>query len=235
MNLYQIAGKHGPIDIRATRSDIYGTFMIERFAYDHEGVTIRAESGQVVIDGGSRYGDTSLYFADCVGNGGAVHAIEANVRDITILRENCSDNPMLGYQTTVTVGALSDHSGDWVSYEADGPLRLLLRPDPWELPLATAPTVSIDDLVTREMITRVDFLKLDVPSPEKALIGARETIQAHRPILAISCPRHEDDIITIQPYLLQLANDYDFFLDHFTFGSRGAVLFARPHSSTPRG
>jgi len=235
LHLYRVPGQHGPIGVRARRNDIINTFTIERFAYDHDDVTIRAQTGHVVIDGGSRYGDTALYFADRVGHGGEVHAIEPDVRNVTILRENCSANPALGYQTIVTVGVVSDHSGDWVSYDADGPLRLLLRPDQWELPVAKSPTVSIDDLVTREMIARIDFIKLDVPDVEKALRGARKTIRTYRPTLAIALHHREDELVSIQPRLEDVADGYDLFLDHAEVGSAGAVLFARPHLPRPRG
>jgi len=235
VHLYQIQGQHGPIDIRARRNDIFNTFVIERFAYEHGGVTIRAQAGHVVIDGGSRYGDTALYFADRVGHGGEVHAIEPDVRNVTIIRENCSANPAFGYQTVVTVAAVSDHSGKWVSYEADGPMRLILRPELWELPVATSPTVSIDDLIARELIARLDFIKLDVPDVEKALIGARQTIEKYQPILAIALPQPEADLVSVQPRLKDIAGGYDFFLDHAAVGSACAVLFARPHVPRPRG
>jgi FkbM family methyltransferase len=235
VNLYRIPGKHGPIEVRASRNDILGTFVVERFAYEREGVTIRAGQGNVVIDGESRYGDTSLYFADCVGTRGEVHAIQPDVRNVSIIRDNCEANPTLGYQTIVTVGSLSDHSGDWISYDADGPLRLLLCPDPWERPLAKTPTVSIDDLIDRELITRVDFIKLDVRKMEQALRGARMTIEVFQPILAVSLSGDADDLVTLQPHLRHLADSYDFFLDHATWGSGAAVLFARPHSPRPRG
>ena len=235
LHRFRIPGTHGPMRVEARRRDVFSTFVIERFAYDRDDVTIRAQAGHVVIDGGSGHGDTALYFADRVGHAGEVHAIEPDVRNVTIIRENCSDNPTLGYHTVVTLGALSDRAGDWVSYEADGPLRLLLRPDPWERPVAKSPTVSIDELVTREMIARLDFIKLDVPDAEKALRGARATIQVYQPILAIALRHRADDLVSVQPRLAEIADGYDLYLDHAAADGAGAVLFARPHRPRPRG
>jgi len=235
VHLYQIPGAHGPINVEARRDDVFNTFVIKRFAYDRDDVTIHAQAGHVVIDGGSGHGDTALYFADRVGHGGEVHAIEPDARNVTMIRANCSDNPSLGYHTIVTVGALSDRAGEWVSYEADGPLRLLLRPDPWSVPVAKSPTVSVDALVAREMITRIDFVKLDIPDPEAALRGARESIQTYQPILAIALRHRADDLVSIQPRLVEIADGYDFHLDHVAVNGAGAVLFARPRLPRPRG
>lgn len=235
VQLFRIPGTRGPINVEARRRDVFSTFVIERFAYDRDDVTIRAQAGHVVIDGGSGHGDTALYFADRVGQAGEVHAIEPDVRNVTTIRENCADNPALGYQTIVTVGAVSDRAGDWVSYEADGPLRLLLRPDSWERPVAKSPTVSIDGLVSREMIARLDFIKLDVPNAEAALRGARATLQSYQPILAVALRRRADDLVSIQPRLAEIADGYDLYLDHATEDGTGAVLFARPHRPRPRG
>lgn len=95
-------------------------------------------------------------------------------------------------------------------------------------------TQGSDDLATSRLIARVDFIKLDIGSPEKALTGACKTIQTHQPTLALSLPHDEDDLITIQPYLRQFADVYDYFLDHFTIEGAGVVLFARPRGSRPR-
>jgi FkbM family methyltransferase len=232
---YRIPGVHGPLNVETRRDDIFNTFIIERFAYDHDGVTIRAQAGHVVIDGESGLGDTALYFADRVGHGGEVHAIEPDVRKVTSIRANCSNNPSLGYHTIMTVGALSDRAGDWVTYEADGPLRLLLRPDPWSLPVAKSPTVSVDALVAREMIARIDFIKLDVSEAETALRGAHETIQTYQPILAIALRHRADDLVSIQPRLVEISDGYDFYLDHVAVDGAGAVLFAGPRLPRPRG
>jgi hypothetical protein len=78
-------------------------------------------------------------------------------------------------------------------------------------------------------------VRLDVLGLAKVLHGARETIGTYRPVLAIVLSSRLSDIIAIQPMLQEIADFYDFFLDHVDAGSAGAVLFARPHVPRPRG
>jgi len=85
------------------------------------------------------------------------------------------------------------------------------------------------------LIARIDFIKLDILDAEKALRGARETIQTYRPILAIALRHRADDLVSIQPRLVEITDGYDFYLDHVTVDGTGAVLFARPHLPRPRG
>jgi FkbM family methyltransferase len=232
---YSVPGRHGAIDLRARADDVFDAFVLERYAYRHDGTTIQVEPGQVVIDAGARTGATALYFADRATTSGEVHAIEPDARNVALMAESFGANPELGYQSIVTIGVASDTSGTWTSYEAGGSLQALLGPDAVETRFARPQTVRIDDLAEREMIARVDFVKLDVPEPEKALLGAGRTIRTHRPALAISLAQAECDLLTLQPLLEELEHDYSFFLDHFFAGSSDVVLYCRPCSAHPRG
>ena len=118
---YPIVGTAGPIDLRARRDDLVRTFFVQRFAYDRDGSVVRAQQGQVVIDVNA---DTALYFADRVGPGGEVHAIEPDVRCAAVIRENGLQNPHLGYQTVVSVRVVSDRVRRVEELPVDGTLRI---------------------------------------------------------------------------------------------------------------
>jgi hypothetical protein len=88
---------------------------------------------------------------------------------------------------------------------------------------------TVDELVDRQRLPRVDLVKLDLDGLElSALMGARETIRVHRPRLVISLAHGRDDLVTIPARLDALAADYDFFLDSVAPGDAGPWLFARP-------
>ena len=88
-------------------------------------------------------------------------------------------------------------------------------------------TLSIDDFVRSEGISKVDFIKMDIEGSElRALQGAEHTMRAFRPKLAISLYHKQDDFIHIPDYLHKLGLRYEFFLDHFTIHEGETILFA---------
>jgi hypothetical protein len=88
-------------------------------------------------------------------------------------------------------------------------------------------TDSIDALVQRGAIGRVDFIKLDIEGSElSALRGADSTLRRFRPRLAIAAYHRPDDLVTIPEYLDSLGVGYRFRLGHFTIHREETVLFA---------
>src|SRR4029434_5037763 len=89
-------------------------------------------------------------------------------------------------------------------------------------------TLSIDDLVERERLDRVDFIKMDVEGGEtEALIGAAETIRRFRPKLGISVYHSLNDLIRLPQLVHDLLPDYELFLDHHTIYGEETILYAR--------
>lgn len=79
----------------------------------------------------------------------------------------------------------------------------------------------------KKNISKVNFIKLDVEGSElKALIGAKNIIQAFKPKLAISIYHKNEDFYEIPLYLDALALGYEFYIDHFTIHREETVLFA---------
>lgn len=229
LSLYEYPGVGGPIALHSNRLGILQTFMLEQYAYRRSGRTIEAEPGDVVVDGGGCYGDTALYFADRVGESGRVYCFEFDQDNLKILEQCVGLNPRLKDRIKVVRRALWDNSEDVIRYCANGPGTSLAQGQ--EEANREATTMSVDDLVREEGLTKVDYIKMDIEGSEfKALRGAEKTLREFRPKLAVSLYHRDEDFIVIPEYINSLNLQYEFYLDHFTIHREETVLFAVPRA-----
>ena len=145
--------------------------------------------------------------------------------NLRILRDNLVRSEALGARVTVIDKALAHESGQSLSYADHGPASILTPLMPGG---NQAETLTIDDLVARENLARVDFIKMDIEGAElAALQGARHTIQRFKPKLAISVYHRPHDLFEVPRLIQQLNESYEFFLDHHTIHQEETVLYAR--------
>jgi hypothetical protein len=99
--------------------------------------------------------------------------------------------------------------------------------EPFDDQTGTAITISIDDFVSANGITKVDFIKMDIEGAElKALKGAKQTIKKFKPKLAIAIYHSMEDFVTIPNWILNLNLDYNIFIGHYTIHSEETICFA---------
>ena len=209
--------------------NILNTFLLEQYAYQKGSRIIRVQPGDIVIDAGGCWGDTALYFADKAASRGAVYCFEFVPENLEIFNLNLSLNQNLSKRIEIVPKALWDSSKQIVEFSIDGPATSLVKIDKKQSPDLRVSTVTLDDFVAEERISRVDYIKMDIESAElQALRGAEKTLRTFRPRLAIALYHKEDDIVTIPEYLGNLNLDYEFFLDHFSLSLEETVLFAKP-------
>lgn len=85
---------------------------------------------------------------------------------------------------------------------------------------------TIDNVVGRE---KCNFIKMDIEGAEyNALLGARNTIERERPILAISVYHSTEDYWKIPTYLMENLENYRFYLRHHAVILSETVLYAIP-------
>lgn len=217
-----------PVELFFTANGVLKTFLLRQYEYRHPPKTIRAEPGQIVIDGGGCWGDTALYFSNLVGENGRVYCYEFVPDNLKVLQKNLELNPALGKRVELVKKALSDRSGEQLFFQAQGPASTVSKENP-SANLDTVETLAIDDLVIQQGIPRVDFIKMDIEGAElKALQGARNTIQKWRPTLAIALYHDLSDFVTIPKFLESLGVGYRYHLDHFTIHKEETILFASP-------
>jgi FkbM family methyltransferase len=155
--------------------------------------------GMTALDVGTERGWFTLLMSACVGKGGAVHGIEAFPPNAGLLRENLALNDFP--QARVHEAGASDRAGvlhfeppsrevtGGVAYLADcsGVGYLTDKPSGRSIEI---PTLTLDELVDRERLTRVDFIKMDIEGAETAALrGSRELLRRFRPVLAVEYNR----------------------------------------------
>ncbi|MEY2564095.1 MAG: hypothetical protein QOH88_2288 [Verrucomicrobiota bacterium] len=199
-------------------------FLLGQYYYNRE-VRIRPEVGDVVLDAGGCWGDTSIAFADSVGDTGKVYVFEfvkSNVRRATA---NFDLNPRIRPRLELVERPLGRRSGDVLYYEDRGPATWLFETPPPNSAQAT--TISIDDFVESRQLDKVDFIKMDIEGGEyAALEGATRTIQRFQPKLAISIYHRPEDLFLIPKLVLALGLNYRLFVDHYLLIDQETVLYA---------
>ncbi|MGB8644434.1 MAG: FkbM family methyltransferase [Anaerolineae bacterium] len=230
LNRYDLSAAGFPIRLNAHPLNILATFLLEQYGYNKEGAQVQVAPGDVVIDAGACWGDTTLYFAARAGETGVVHAFEFFFGNLMILEENLTLNPELKSRIRVIPRAVWSVSESELSFVENGPGSTLDPNTPNASSGATrARTLSLDDFVEQKKLERVDFVKMDIEGAElDALKGSAQTIRRFKPKLAIAVYHKPDDLIVIPRYIQSLGVDYRYYLDHFSIHAEETVLFARP-------
>jgi FkbM family methyltransferase len=218
---YDLEALGYPVRLRAFVQTVVCTFELEQYRCPGA-LSVEVRPGDVVIDGGGYYGDSALYFSHRAGPEGRVLTFEFEPGSLELLEHNLGLNPELASRIDVIRAALWDRSGEQVSFHTQGPGTLIAAGG-----AGSTSTESIDALVRRGAIGRVDFIKLDIEGSElSALRGADSTLRRFRPRLAIAAYHRPDDLVTIPEYLDSLGVGYRFRLGHFTIHREETVLFA---------
>jgi FkbM family methyltransferase len=187
---------------------------------------IETKVGDVVIDCGACWGDTTIEFASSVGEEGKVYTYEFLPFNLNILQKNISLNEYLSNRIKIVNKAVWDESEKTLFYKDDGPGT---RVDSSEFQghEGAVKTLSIDDLVAKENITKVSLIKMDIEGAEQnALLGAIETIKRFKPNLAISIYHNLNDYSEIAQWIEDIKLEYEFYVKHFTIHLEETVLFA---------
>ena len=212
------------INLECWTINVYGTFVERQYYFERNGVTIRPQPGDVVIDAGGCFGDTALAFASSVGQTGHVYVFEPIPRQRHILAGNVKRNPSIGSRITVSDRAVSDTSDVDVTFTDGGAGARQTKAGQ-----VAAKTISIDAFVARHSVPKVDFIKMDIEGAEtSALQGAAETIRNHRPKLAISIYHSLGELVSIPILVHSLLPGYRLFVDHHTAHSEETILYATP-------
>lgn len=203
-------------------------FVQKQYEYHASSVHLKASSGDIAIDAGGCWGETTLYFAHEVGDTGKVYSFEFIPSNVKVLRANVAKNPKLAPRIEIVEHPIWKTSGESLYYLDRGP-GSWVRKDKLDENYVKCMTESIDELVRKRNIPRVNFIKMDIEGAElPALHGAENTIKKFKPKLVISLYHQLSDFTEIPKYLDSLNLGYEFYLDHHTIHTYETVLIAVP-------
>ena len=181
---------------------------------------------EVFVDAGAHHGEVSEAFARLVGGFRAIVAIEPDPVSLARLLDGLRSRLGDGARSTVYDCALSDEEGEALFH------------DGLDYASQLAPTGRMR--VMRRRLDTLDlaptFLKLHLEGAElPALKGARETLLAHRPIVAATVYHNDDGLWRTAAWLMETLPRYRFLFRAHSWCGTGAVIYAIPQERGARG
>ncbi|MDH5434558.1 MAG: FkbM family methyltransferase [Gammaproteobacteria bacterium] len=195
------------------------------YRYKQDDVLIEVEGGDIVLDAGVGWGDTTIYLAAMANKnlGGHSYAFDILEEGINALSEQCNLNPEIDNITPV-LKALSDKDGEHVNISSPSPGAKVVK----EETERKIETISIDTFFKQNKLKIIDFVKMDIEGAEvPALNGAAEVIKKFKPKLAISVYHKWDDLLVIPQLIHSIRDDYEYYLDCTTGFGGETVLYCR--------
>jgi FkbM family methyltransferase len=139
--------------------------------------------GKVFVDAGANFGIYSLLASHIVGQSGRVISFEPSIRAFPVLQQNIALN---GFKNVLAFPiALTQESGRQLLYHdlAIG-CDTLGRYPPSQVSSEEVATESLDDVLRRAAIDRVDVIKMDVQGAEELVLrGASNTLSSSHPVI----------------------------------------------------
>jgi FkbM family methyltransferase len=190
------------------------------------------EPGAVVLNVGVHTGNEFGILAALLEGQGAVHCFDPIGYDhlCAYARTACASHSGLFILNRIAVGdfcgitSLPVCSPDG---QAIGALPNVVTPHARHY--VEAPATTLDAYVREKSLTRVDFIKMDIEGGELgALAGLGETIQIHRPQLAVSIYHSSMDFVLVPLLMMSLCQGYKFHVRTYSPNCSETIFYAIP-------
>lgn len=192
-------------------------------------ITVSNEA--VILNGGLHTGNEVPFFLAALGGEGQIHNVDPMGNGFLnkYAAAFIDHNPGITFQHTL---ALDDHDGEValpVNDSSNQALGQFSSTGKEGCRTINFPCLSIDSLVEKLQLSRLDLIKLDLEGAEIRVIKQMAaTVQKYRPQLAVSVYHLVIDILAIPLYLMQNLKDYHFYLEHYSFETYETILYCIP-------
>lgn len=175
--------------------------------------------GDVVIDGGAFDGASALAFSALVGATGRVIAFEplasssGITKNINEEQTNIKVEPYALWSKADELRISEAGSGSTLSANGAG---------------TSIRAISLDEYFASQP-SKCDYVKLDVEGAEpEALLGANETIKAHKPKLCVCLYHKQAHYLDIPLFFIRNWPFYDLYMGHHSHSPWESCLYATP-------
>jgi len=232
LHQYDLSAAGIPVTVVGPPLPLASTYCFSQYAYRDADAGAGPRAGDVAIDAGGCWGETALWLAHVVGAAGRVHTFEPSPSNRHLLEANLGLNAALAARVQVHDSPLGACPGEsvWIDdvFGAAASVRSQPQRDDGRAGLELR-IESIDALVARGAVERLDFLKIDVEGADLGVLqGAAATIRAQRPRLAIAAYHRPEDLVDIPEFIASLGVDYRWYLQCSTMTDIDTVAFAVP-------
>lgn len=172
-------------DLRVNINTLY-PIELEMLTGEYDPCTSRVigsflQRGCVAADLGANVGALTMLMAKLVGKDGIVLAVEPGPPIFSRLVNNLELNPEIKSRVRTVQLGLSDRTDElfWCEDPKNRGNAGFL--DGYGIPVSV---ITLDELVTRENVTRLDFVKIDVEGMELEVVkGGTKTFQKYKPVI----------------------------------------------------
>ena len=185
------------------------TVMISDNHEDFLRKKIKAEENDIVIDIGAHIGKYAIRWGNSVGEQGKVYAIEVEPKTFDILCKNIKLNKLEKKVIPLKL-AITDKIGKSSFYVSKGRSEISSIHDKWAEKIEVD-TITIDELVKKEKLTKINFIQMDIQGAEyETILGSSNSIK-NRIIKKFVIETHGRKNFELIPPLLQSQYDIEIF------------------------
>ncbi|HET6509612.1 MAG TPA: FkbM family methyltransferase [Baekduia sp.] len=232
-HLYDFTPTGTPLVLSGPPLPLASTIVFSQYAYRDEAAApmARPRAGDVALDVGGCWGETALWMATLVGPSGRVHCFEPGRSNLGLLADNLERNPGLISRVSVHTDPLGSRAGEevWFDDAIAASTKAHASAEGARGTATPATTDTIDAMVARGALDRVDFIKMDVEGAELEILkGAAHTLRTQQPRLALATYHRPDDVAVFPAFLASLGLEYRWYLQCSTMTDVDTIVFGVP-------
>lgn len=210
---------------------IIGKYIISSRDYEMQDTWIREQyllkgicepqKDDIVISAGALYGETSIWFADKVGDKGKVYCFEPSKINLEKLNYNINRNNLNHVIKVINLGLWNNSKKIYLYNKEGSSYCNEFKGD------EIINVITLDTFIINENISNINYIKMDIEGGEiNALYGAQNTISRFKPNLAISIYHNVEDLYEIPNFIKSIVPEYKFYISHKKNDFVETVLFA---------